>query len=366
MVMTERRRPFVFVVAPISPPLTGVAAATESILDYFRTRTDIRLANISPGTANALVRHVTKIWRTFLGCLRLVVHARAPSRVLYMSVDGGGGILYNIAVALTGRLLRFKIFAHHHSFAYIDSKSALMACFTRAVGASGTHIVLCPAMAAGLRKVYSTSLRTLELSGAALLLPQPRSEFRTGLDFRLGFLSNLIVEKGLDTSVELLRTARKEGLPVRLVLVGRVPDDRAGSLVEAAKREFGTAFEYRGPIPENEKKNFFHDIDVFVFPTRYVNEAQPRAVLEALAHGVPVLTIARSCITSDMGEGAGICVERHKNFVAETMPIVRSWCSNRVLLRNAGARAAERGVQLHISGLQQLARLVDHFEQDAS
>lgn len=364
--MSTRARasePRVVAVAPVPPPLQGAAATTAGILDYIRPQVDLRVANVSPGTATGLAYHLTRTWRTLKAMALLLPNSRARGRVLYMTADGGLGAFYNIAVAGLGTLLGYRIFLHHHSFAYVDRHNRRVATVARIIQRNGVHVVLCQAMADGLRARYRIR-ETFELSSAALLPARARPEKRGAGVLRMGFLSNLIIEKGLDTSIALLRAAKNEGLAVELAIAGKPykpGDSEPLELIDRAKAELGDSVSYLGGLSEEAKNAFLQDLDVFLFPSRYVNEAQPRAVLEALANGVPVLTIARSCITSDMGAGTGACVPRDADFVAHALPLIRQWATDPTELAAVSRVAQARGEALHANGLNHLAALVEAF-----
>jgi glycosyltransferase involved in cell wall biosynthesis len=55
---------------------------------------------------------------------------------------------------------------------------------------------------------------------------------------------------------------------------------------------------YYGPVLGDAKKEFFAELNTFVFPTRYRNEAEPLVILEALMNGCPVVANNRGCIRS--------------------------------------------------------------------
>jgi glycosyltransferase involved in cell wall biosynthesis len=360
VVSTSDLRPTVVVVAPVPPPLHGAAATTQGIIEFLGPYAALRIANVSPGRTTGFARHFVRIARTLQAILLLGRTAGVQGRVLYMTADGGAGMIYNIIVAAIGTLLGYRVFLHHHSFAYIDRKTLWMAILSRILAARGTHVVLCPAMVDGLRAQYPIG-KTLELSSAALLAPAAFRKPHVDGPLRLGFLSNLIIEKGVDTSIALLRAARAEALDVTLTIAGRAPDQRPLDLIDDAQRELGDAIEYVGPLSDAEKDRFLETIDVFLFPSRYFNEAQPRAVLEALAFGVPVLTIARSCITTDMGEGAGLCASSSASFVAEALPYLRTWTRDASALATMSLAAASRSEALHAVGRQHLMALASAF-----
>jgi glycosyltransferase involved in cell wall biosynthesis len=357
-------KPLVVAVGPLPPPFHGQAATTQAMLDYVGSCVRLHINNVSPGSVGGIRGHLLKAYRTFLAMVQLAVKSTGDrKRVLYMPADGGRGMLFTIAVACIARLFRYRIFLHHHSFAYIDRHSVLMAVLGRVMSRSDTHIVLCDAMAAGLRSRYTALVGApmMELSSAAFLEAFPKRGQRNRGYLQMGFLSNLIVEKGLDTTIDLLRAARREGLPVRLLLAGSSSDKRATQIVQSALLEFGEAIEYLGRVSEQGKVEFFRSIDAFVFPSRYINEAQPRAIIESLCFGVPVVTIARSCITSDIGEGCGICVPPDADFVSSALPLIRSWCSNPDSMARYSTAALNRAAMLHEVGVKHLAAVVKAF-----
>ena len=56
-------------------------------------------------------------------------------------------------------------------------------------------------------------------------------------------------------------------------------DDRIASCVK-----------YAGFVAGTEKQNLLREADIFCFPTFYPNENQPVSLIEAMAHGLPIVT----------------------------------------------------------------------------
>lgn len=359
------KKPFLFVVGPLPPPMHGQAATTKAFVDRIAPHVRLKIGDVSPGARAGRLARLIKAHRIVSAAFGLAACVPTErNRLLYMAADGGYGILFNIAVAGAARIFGYRIFLHHHSFAYIDNRSPLMAALARVMGRKGTHIVLCQAMEEGLRARYPALATSpmIELTSAAFIEVPEAPPPILDANLRIGFLSNLIVEKGLDTCIDLLRVCRREGLPVRLLLAGRSPGRRSTEIVEAAIAEFGPAIRYLGPLSEKQKTLFFADIDVFAFPTRYANEAQPRVVLESLYFGVPVLTNARGCIASDLDERCGLCVPPGGDFVARALPLLRKWCADRPALAQSVREARERAEHLRETGRRQLNSFVAMLE----
>jgi len=113
----------------------------------------------------------------------------------------------------------------------------------------------------------------------------------------LGFVGRLTAEKGTDL---LLRALAADPGPDGLLVVGDGPDRPA---LEAAAR--------RAPVPvrfcgfQDDVSPFLAAADVFVQPSR--SEGLPFAVLEAMAHGVPVVC-ARVGGMPGVVDGCGVLV----------------------------------------------------------
>ncbi len=140
----------------------------------------------------------------------------------------------------------------------------------------------------------------------------------------------------------------------RLVLGGAPVDAAAVALLADATRRFGNRIEARGALSGADKDRFFEDIDVFLFPTRYVNEAEPLVVIEALAAGVPVVAFGRGCIPHMIPGDAGRVVVPEGPFVQETEFSVGTWARDPAAWTAASARAAAAAAEAHARALLML------------
>jgi glycosyltransferase involved in cell wall biosynthesis len=139
----------------------------------------------------------------------------------------------------------------------------------------------------------------------------------------IGFLSNISLEKGLDTVLLSLEAIRTSGIEARLVLGGPIVDERARTLISQAHSKFGKAIVEMGAISGATKHAFFETIDIFLFPSRYRMEAQPLVVLEALSYGVAALVTPQG-YSAEIVEPLGTVAEA-SNFVSFAMEFARAW-----------------------------------------
>ncbi|WP_170433130.1 glycosyltransferase [Ruegeria arenilitoris] len=137
------------------------------------------------------------------------------------------------------------------------------------------------------------------LPNAYMVPSAPSRPARTGR-IVLGLLSNLSCAKGLDRFIKLARDLRAEGVQFEARLAGPVAEEDAGLLASALTEI--PELVHVGPLYGEAKNEFLKNLDLFVFPTNYRNEAQPIVIYEAMAQGVPTLSVDRGCILDQVGD----------------------------------------------------------------
>lgn len=293
--------------------------------EAFGLRHRVVIADIAPARgALGPFKHWSRLMRTTRAGFVLAKHRREPRRVCYIACEGHLGLIYTGILSIISRQFGYELFLHHHSFAYIDSRTRLMRLLL-AIAGSVHHIFLCPNMRARFESAYGPLRRASVISNAAFVAPSaPSGSERSTPQVVLGHLSNLTVEKGLYVFLNVLRVAIRDGLDVRGVLAGPVALEKDRLAIEAACQELGGLLEYRGPLYDKAKEDFYEEVDVFVFPTSYVNEAQPTVIFEAMAAGCQIISYGRGCIEQQV-ESSGLIVPRGADFSAATL----AWLSSR-------------------------------------
>jgi glycosyltransferase involved in cell wall biosynthesis len=351
----KRRNPRIIVIGPIPPPIHGYSVVTDFIVKKLGEIAEVDVVDTAPDRRSRDVSyHAQRVMRASRALWHLM-RGRRASRSLYMAIAGGAGVVYDLPLALVARLLGYRIFIHHHSFNYINRRRWWTALLVGAAGAAATHICLGPEMARRLTALYPRAARTIVLSNAALMEPLEAAPARNG-PLRLGFLSNLIREKGIDTAIEVTRLLRADNRDVVLAVAGPALAADTQLMLTRAKDELGTAFDYRGALYGPDKAAFFRALDVFLFPSRYANEAQPLVVLEALAAGVPVMATQRGCMAEDIDSSGATF--RDAEFVSNAVQLIAQWCGERSRLAALSTATATRAGQAHASAMAQLHALL--------
>jgi glycosyltransferase involved in cell wall biosynthesis len=136
----------------------------------------------------------------------------------------------------------------------------------------------------------------------------PRPPGDDAAPLHLGFLSNITFEKGIVEFFGILERLNQCGVEYRAHIAGPVaPEARQtfDKLLGAARD-----VEYVGPLYGAQKERFYRQLDVFLFPTNYANEAEPLVIYEAMRQGVHVMACDRGSIAEMLGNGAGLAFPR--------------------------------------------------------
>jgi glycosyltransferase involved in cell wall biosynthesis len=178
-------------------------------------------------------------------------------------------------------------------------------------------------MAADLSDVMPEIHRIVVIGNAGLvdraLLELP---LKSDGDLVLGHLSNLSLEKGIAEVVDLALVMHRRGVRVRLVIGGPTVDGESRRHLDRAARDLGELFEYRGPVTGEAKHAFFKEITHFVFPSRYVHEAVPLVLYEAMAAGAVCVATRRGSIAEQLEGSPCVLAQNAESLVEETLPML--------------------------------------------
>src|SRR3569833_559075 len=313
------KRVFPVLIGPFSGPVHGVSVINNT-QHALMVQRGFRPASIdlSPGArSRGLTYHAVRMARTVGGMLRILGAALITARRRYvMHLDGGPGLVYNLALALALRLTGQPMLFYHHSSRYVFADSAIMRLLVAVAG--GAPQAFCSGKMASLFfERYKPQGPALLINNAAWVTPGPG---RDGHDndgpLRLGFLSALSLEKGIGRAIETLRTLQQHNKPAELAVAGAVSDLAARHLRDEAAAEFGSALLVRGLLQGRESDAFRAGRDYFLFPSLYPHESQSLAVPEALAVGFPVIAYDHRFVGEVVGRG-GLLIPPTADYAAD-------------------------------------------------
>ena len=320
--------PMVFMTGPFPPPVHGMAVATERLAARLGARFTVRRFDIAARNhtgsrpVDLFLRVIKAAW-TLISFTCLIL-ARRP-QVVVTALSAGYANAFDLACVTLSLLARRRLYVTHHSFALFDGRVRhLLLRLARPLLRRCFHIALCDHMKSQLCMGWGLDpARVAVLSNAALVEVRIESDesnaalkHSVGYPFHLGFISNLCADKGLWTFLDVVDRLQAAGDAVKATIAGPV---------EPADTVFQQAFEQRlrrmndvvwlGAVHGDARTSFYAQLDLLVFPTVYVNESEPFVILEALAHGVPVIATPRGCIPSSLAHGLAVRTLPEEDFV---------------------------------------------------
>jgi glycosyltransferase involved in cell wall biosynthesis len=328
----------ILMVGVFPPPLGGMASVQQALYEMFTAEgLSVEKLSTSPVSLKQDIFSRLSRWSGVVHAWIRLLSARAGEDMLYMAPSGRWGQVYDLVSLCIARFMKLRCVLHHHNYDYLVAPSRLTAILMRIAGPGALHVALCDDMACRLRSLYGVQ-QTLVLSNVLFAKGEPLQRVEPRVR-AMGFLSNLIREKGTDAVIELAAEIKKAELPLKVIVAGPCLDRDLTKMLEASV-ESG-CLEWRGAVYGEEKKRFWQDIDVFVFPTRFSSEADPNVVWESLAAGVPLITFPRGCIAEQVGDAA-VIVTLGDDFVARALETLQAWISStdhyRRYAQNTGAR----------------------------
>lgn len=242
-------------------------------------------------------------WRARVYALALpILHWRAMRRCGALRVLQFTGVL----PALIARAIHGTPFVVTYGYDYREVarltgsrlKPLLLAWLERvALPRAAAVIVTSPEMRDRLERHPARPRLAYFPNGADLdqFAPMPRDD-RQDREGRVLYAGRLEAEKNVAALIDALATIRAPR--VRLIAIGD------GSLREALGRraaEAGVAVDFRGVVPHGEMPRHLGEADCFVLPS--LTEGHPKALIEAMACGLPCAASARGGIPAMIEDG---------------------------------------------------------------
>lgn len=128
---------------------------------------------------------------------------------------------------------------------------------------------------------------------------------------RLLYLSNMMSEKGIWILLDACKILSQNGYKFECHYVGNWGDTAPEEFQhEINDKGLQNIVFYHGPKYGNDKKLYFTNSDIFIFPTFYHGETFGLVLLEAMEYGLPCITTPEGGIPSFVSSENGILVEQ--------------------------------------------------------
>jgi glycosyltransferase involved in cell wall biosynthesis len=335
--------------------------ATSIIVKALERAGTVRSYNWSPGMAQrSLLMRLRRNARMMRSITLLLARGRVRGERLYLVANSASGLLSTAMVVFVAKQLGYTIYLHHHVYFYIDEYDSRMAWIVRLMGPRDVHIVHNAHMIDDFRGRYPATKSGFQIIYPSIVVDDvgtPRLAPRRPM--RLGLLSNLSAAKGLREVIETFENLVDRNRDVTLILAGPVVSRDSQQLIDDTIAKYPSRVRSLGPVYNADKRQFFADIDAFLFPTK--TEAWGVVVNEALAAGLPLVTYDRGCLAMVVGEKAGLLLERDVAFAAPAALQVERWMDDHNSYRRASEAAVAQAQRLREDGQRILDDFVRHM-----
>jgi glycosyltransferase involved in cell wall biosynthesis len=317
----------VAMIGAFPPPVGGAALVNATVYDDLVAAgvrvTPIDVAGPTLNHSRNLAYHARRALRNIRGLIRARALA-SPDSALYIVPDAGLGAWYT-RIHMDAVAQRYgAVMIHHHSCRYIEQHDRAIAAVVRAGADIATHVFLTQGMAAAFRRQYGdvkfhVATNAGFVADEAARLPAPR---RAG-PIQLGHLSNLCADKGFVAVADAFDAIRTAGIDATLTLAGPILEQAVADRMANLTAAHGLSVRHLGPVAGEAKRQFYRDIDLFLFPTNFKQEAAPLVIYEALAAGCPVLATDRGLIAEVVPAAGGVVCARDADFSTAVLGYLR-------------------------------------------
>lgn len=229
-----------------------------------------------------VVHHVTFVVARHPSCLHVLGSSGVP--FVFGPVAGGECVPPGL---LAGTPLRFRLAELARPL--LNRIVMLAPSVRRTLDAAQRIVVTSPQTMALLpRRARSRATVSLAISLPAAPVPATPRRLRPGRPVRALFVGRFVALKGAHLALHAIAGARRQGLPVELTLVGGGPQHDA--LVRLAQTlGVGDCVTLRPWCARDELAAIYDEHDLLLFPS--MRDSGGMVVLEALAHGLPVVCL---------------------------------------------------------------------------
>ena len=123
------------------------------------------------------------------------------------------------------------------------------------------------------------------------------------------YLSNMIKSKGYFDVLNLAKASINSNIHFHFAGGWQNDEDKNEFFDYIEEHNLSNFVTYHGFLTGQEKKDLFRISHLFIFPSRYKNEAFPLSILEAFSYGIPVIASDEGAIPSMIDSRSGIIVE---------------------------------------------------------
>ena len=323
--MTIMKKNIILFILHMPPPIHGAAIIGQSLRNSKLINNEFDCEYINLTTASSLedigkfkIRKISQFFHLLLNIIKTVKNTQP--NLVYITPNSKGGPFYkDFLIMMALKFMNCNIVAHYHNKGVSTRQNKIFDNFLYKHFFKDIEIIL-------LSKRLYPDIERYVMSkdvyicpnGISEEMPTPQKGDREKT-VRILFLSNLLIQKGVFFLLDALQALHAKGIDFSCHIVGAESSEITRvflSKIIKEKKLYNCVF-YHGSKYGIDKEQFWNNADIFVFPS--LDECFPLVLLEAMKHGLPIVTTDEGGIPDIVkdGENGFICEKRSANDLAQ-------------------------------------------------
>lgn len=309
----------VLVVGPLPPPSHGVAVLTRTLLESGLAHR-FQLIHLDTadrrGVANIGRLDAGNIWLAGVHGARFVsILARSRVDVVYLPVSKNTlGFLRDALFLGSAVAAGTPLILHFHGAGFdefVRSAPGPVRALVRLLLKRATRAIVPGESLKGmLRGLIAENRIAVVPNAVADPVGGDAGAREPGGTMRILFLGNLLPAKGYVDLLQAAQVLLDEGVDLAVTFAGSVVDPETHRRATATLRHGPDRIRFAGAVGADEKATLLRQSDVLALPSH--DEAQPLAILEGMAAGIPVVSTRCGAIPETVLDGTtGVLIEPH-------------------------------------------------------
>lgn len=321
-IVSNMKKPRILFITPLPPPVHGSAMVSQYIKDCKELQEDFVCDFVNLSTSRNIdeigKKSIMKYVRFFCSYLITLWKLLTCRYALcYLAITCHGmGFLKDAPFVLLCKLFRRRIVIHQHNKGMSGCVDKQPYKWLLPLTYRNTKVILLSwHLYPDIEKVVKKEQVLICPNGIPELFDKEPHFERNNEVPHLLFLSNLIPSKGVYVLLDACKQLKDKGYKFACDFVGGESKEITRDVFEMAVEERGLKdfVVYQGPKYGDDKKKFFADADIFVFPTYYYNECFPLVLLEAMQYKLPIISTDEGGIPDVVKDGINGCVCKRKD-----------------------------------------------------
>lgn len=233
--------------------------------------------------------------------------------LVYLAITATGiGFYKDLPIAIIAKLFRKRLVLHYHNKGVKTHQNKFLDNKLYKLLFKDTKVILLSELLYDDVKKYVSEENVYYCPNGIPIVKYEKTEIKADQIPQLLFLSNLMQSKGVFDLLDALKILKERKINFHCNFVGGEADISSQQFAQKINElNLQDCVTYHGKQFGDDKYKLFNRSDVFVFPTFYHNECFPLVILEAMMHGLSVISSYEGAIAEIIDDNeTGYLIEK--------------------------------------------------------